>query len=150
MSAIRERLCVGALMLVASILTMRHAAADLAPLTSIELHELCLAYVHAAQSEEAHRCAAYVRGFVEGSERILLRADEAKVTRRETFSERAWRTRLGIGAPSRPEYCLDATVSLRELIGRVLSQAVKTPPREDMSASALLYGTLSRFHRCRW
>ncbi len=149
MSASRERLYAGALLLLASILVMRHAAADLAPLTSIELHELCRAYVHARQSADAHRCAAYVRGFVEGSGRILLRPDDAKVTRRESFSERAWRTRLGIRALSRPEYCLDDKVSLQELIAQVLSQAERTPAKEDVSASALLYGTLSRFHKCR-
>jgi hypothetical protein len=148
-SAMRERLHAGALLLLASILAMRHAAADLSPLTSVQLRELCQAYVHAQESEDAHSCAAYVRGFVEGSDRILLRPDEAKVTRRESFSERAWRTRLGIGAPAKPEYCLDDTVSLQELIGQLLLQAERTPPNEDMSASALLYGTLSRFHRCR-
>lgn len=150
MSALPERLHSVALLLLASILTMRHAGADLAPLTSIELHQLCLAYMHEPDSEDAQACAGYVRGFVEGSDRVLLRADETKVSRRESFSDRALRTRLGIGAPPRPEYCLDDTVTLQKIVEQLVLHAERAPPKENVSASALLYGTLSRFHRCRW
>jgi hypothetical protein len=148
-SAIPERLQFVALLLLASILTMRHAGADLAPLTSIELHKLCLAYIRAPDSDDAHACAAYVRGFIEGSDKVLLRADETKVSRRESFSDRAWRTRLGIGAPPRPEYCLDDTATLQKIVRQLVLHAETAPSKEDVSASALLYGTLSRFHRCR-
>jgi hypothetical protein len=59
-------------------------------------------------------------------------------------------TALGIRAPSRPEYCLDDTFSWQELIEQVLLQAERTPAKEDVGASALLYGTLSRFRKCQW
>jgi hypothetical protein len=106
--------------------------------------------MHEPDSEDAQACAGYVRGFVEGSDRVLLRADETKVSRRESFSDRALRTRLGIGAPPRPEYCLDDTVTLQKIVEQLVLHAERAPPKENVSASALLYGTLSRFHRCRW
>jgi Rap1a immunity proteins len=127
-------------------LLARVDAAELAPLTSMELHELCLAYVHAPESEKAQACAAYVRGFIEGSEQIVLRNGD-KEARPESFSERAWRTRLGANPP-KPRYCLKARLPLREFIAQMLKQAERKPPTEDSSADALLYGTLSRFHRC--
>jgi hypothetical protein len=128
-------------------LVARADAAELAPLTSMELHELCLAYVHAPQSEEARACAAYVRGFIEGSDQVVLRNDATEEARRESFSERAWRTRLGTATP-KPQYCLDESLPLRDFITQMLQQAEREPPMEDVSAEALLYGTLSRFHRC--
>jgi hypothetical protein len=120
-------------------------AAELAPLTSMELHELCLAYIRAPESEEAQACAAYVRGFIEGSEQVVLRNNDE--VRPESFSERAWRTRLG-ATPQKPRYCLKARLPLREFITQMLKQAERKPPTEDSSADALLYGTLSRLHRC--
>ncbi len=121
-------------------------AAELAPLTSMELHELCLAYIRAPESEEAQACAAYVRGFLEGSEQVVL-GNRDKEARPESFSERAWRTRLG-ASPPKPRYCLKERLPLREFIAQMLKQAERKPPTEDSSADALLYGTLSRFHRC--
>jgi hypothetical protein len=134
------------LLLVTPLVT-RADAAELAPLTSMELHELCLAYVHAPQSEEAYACAAYVRGFIEGSDQVVLRNHATEEVRRESFSERAWRTRLGTKTP-KPQYCLDGSLPLRDFITQMLQYAERKPPTADVSAEALLYGTLSRFHRC--
>jgi hypothetical protein len=122
-------------------------AAELAPLTSVELHELCLAYLDAPAGDDGQACAAYVRGFIEGSDRVVLRGDEPAQTRGESFSERAWRTRLGIPRQE-PRYCLEKTVSLQEFITQLLAQAERKPPEDDVSAQELLYATLSRFHRC--
>jgi Rap1a immunity proteins len=122
-------------------------AAELAPLTSVELHELCLTYIDAPESDEGQACAAYVRGFIEGSDRVVLRSDEPAQAQGESFSERAWRTRLGIPRPD-PRYCLEKTVSLQEFISQLLAQAERKPPEQDVSAQELLYATLSRFHRC--
>jgi hypothetical protein len=122
-------------------------AAELAPLTSVELHELCMAYIEAPASDEGQACAAYVRGFIEGSDRVVLRSNEGAQAHEESFSERAWRTRLGIPRPE-PRYCLEKTVSLQEFITQLLAQAERKPPEQDVSAQELLYATLSRFHRC--
>jgi hypothetical protein len=135
------------LVLLAPALATQLHAAELEPLTSVELHALCQAYVHSPESEDARACAAYVRGFIEGSDEVIVRSEDAQHLPRESFSERAWRTRLGISR-SEPRYCLSATVSLQELIAQLLAQAERKPPAGDVSASALIYATLSRFHRC--
>jgi hypothetical protein len=120
-------------------------AAEFAPLTSVELHELCLTYVDAPEGDEGQACAAYVRGFIEGSDRVVLRSDDQ--AHGESFSERAWRTRLGVPRPE-PQYCLQKTLSLQAFISQLLAQAKRKPPEQDVSAQELLYATLSRFHRC--
>jgi hypothetical protein len=130
----------------ATLATQLHAA-ELEPLTSVELHALCRAYVHSPESEDARACAAYVRGFIEGSELVIVRGEDVQPLRQESFSERAWRTRLGISRPE-PRYCLSPAVTLQELIAQLLAQAEQKPPAGDVSAGALLYATLSRFHRC--
>jgi hypothetical protein len=145
-NAMRKR-TVLPLLLLTPALIVRLNAAELAPLTSVELHELCLAYVRAPKSEDARACAAYVRGFIEGSDQVVIRSVVAKELRRESYSERAWRTRLGMSTPE-PHYCLDKALSLRAFVTQVLMQAERKPPAKDMSASALLYATLSHFHRC--
>jgi hypothetical protein len=133
--------------ILAAPLVIRLAAADLAPLTSVQLHELCLAYVEAPESEDAKACAAYVRGFIEGSDRIVLLSDDPAQGSEETFSERAWRTRLGIRSP-KPRYCLKEAVSMEEFITQLLMYAEHKPPERDANAHDILYGALSRFHRC--
>jgi hypothetical protein len=140
----RSLVLISSLMLTAPVATQLQAG-ELAPLTSVELHELCLAYIDAPESDAGQACAAYVRGFIEGSDRVVLRSDEQ--THEESFSERAWRTRLGIPQPD-PRYCLEKTVSLQGFITQLLAQAERKPPEQDVSAQELLYATLSRFHRC--
>lgn len=146
MSARRSPFLLSSLIL-AALLVGRLAAAELAPLTSVQLHELCLAYVEAPESENAKACAAYVRGFIEGSDRIVLLSDDPAQAHEETFSERAWRTRLGMRSP-KPRYCLKEALSMEEFITQLLMHAEHKPPEQDTSAHELLYGALSRFHRC--
>lgn len=119
------------------------SGAELAPLSSAELHRICLAYTRSPESAEGVRCAAYVRGFVEGSSLVVL-ADEP--TKRETFTERAFRTRMGVLAD--PKYCVNTSVTLNDFILQMLVQAEDKSPQESESASELLYRTLNRFHRC--
>lgn len=142
----RSPLTLSSLVLAAALLA-RIAAAELAPLSSMELHELCLAYVEAPESEDGKACAAYVRGFMEGSDRIVLLSDDRAQAHEETFSERAWRTRLGTRS-AKPRYCLDETLSMGEFIRQLLMHAERKPPEREASAHELLYGALSRFHRC--
>jgi Rap1a immunity proteins len=123
------------------------SATDLLPLSSVELHEQCLLFSESPQSEEGRACAAYVRGFIEGSDRIVLRESDPGVQQSESFSERALRTRLGRISP-KSEYCLQSALSLQEFIAHMLAYAEDHPPASDVSASALLYGTLHRFYRC--
>lgn len=133
----------------AALAQLRAAAADLAPLSSVELVELCRSYAAEPNTTEGQSCSAYVRGFLDGAADVILRASDADLTRGESFSERALRTRLGIRAPAPPEYCIDQEVSLQDLVVQLLQHAERIPASPELSASEMLYGVLSRLHRCR-
>jgi len=116
------------------------------PITGVELLALCQVYVHSPESADGRACAAYVRGFIDGSDEVILLAQDPQQPR-ESFGERAWRTRLGISKPP-PRFCLSAAVSLQDFAAQLLAQASRKFPAEDGSARALLYATLGRSHRC--
>jgi hypothetical protein len=121
------------------------SGAELAPLSSAELHHLCLGYVQFPESEEGAFCAAYVRGFIEGSSLVVLATEP---TKQETFRERALRTRLGTSSFAGPKYCVNTSVTLNDFVLQMLVQAEDKPPQEGENASELLHRTLNRFHRC--
>jgi hypothetical protein len=141
-------LIVVALVLLDWRLASQAGAADLAPLSSADLLKRCLHYIESPASAEGRSCGAYVRGFIEGSPKVVLLTEETNRRQRESFSERALRTRLGTLTIPDPDYCLNSKVSLREFITQMLGHAEVNPPEEHVSASALLYGTLSQFYRC--
>jgi hypothetical protein len=140
-------LTAAALLLLDSQLTAPLSAADLAPWSGAELNRRCLAYGDAPQSPDSQSCAAYVRGFVDGSTLVHFQADPTS-TLRESFSDRAFRTRLGVRRAAQPLYCVDSTVSLSQFVAQMLTHLQEHPRERDESASAVLYGTLMRFHRC--
>lgn len=136
------------LLLLDSYFTTPLRAADLGPLSGIELHRRCLAYTDAPQSADSRSCAAYIHGFIDGSPQVQFYTDETAVHRRESFSDRALRTRLGLRPDPQPLYCVNDSVSLSKFIAQMLTHLDDHPPHEDMSASVVLYATLQRFHRC--
>jgi hypothetical protein len=123
-------------------------AAELAPFSSVDLHKRCLAYLESPQSDEGQQCSAYVRGFIQGSQQIVLRDEDVEQKPIESFTDRALRTRLGKPGAPRPDYCVSSTTTLREFISQMIAHAEINPPKDDVSASVLLYGTLTQFHRC--
>lgn len=137
-----------ALLLLGSQLTARAGAAELAPWSGAELQRRCLAYADAPESPDSRSCAAYIRGFLDGSTEVQVRAATTS-GRLETFDERALRTRLGVRRAPEPLYCVDGTLPLSRFIAQVLTHLEEHPPRDDVGANTVLYGTLLRFHRCR-
>jgi hypothetical protein len=123
-------------------------AADLAPLSAIELHERCRAYVDEPDSAKGRSCAAFVRGFIEGSPEIHYCANAWEKEQKESFSDRALRTRLGVRPHATPLYCLDSSVSLQNFIASIVSYIDEHPSPEGLTASDVLYGTLRRSYRC--
>src|SRR5690554_5766013 len=113
-------------------------ADELQPLSSIDLHERCLAYRDAPDSEAGKACTAYVRGFIEGSPEIVI-AEVHRTEQDESFTDRAWRTRLG-HVRGEPRYCIGADTSLADIIEQLLRHAETKPPSEELSASGLLLG----------
>lgn len=122
--------------------------ADLSPLSGSELHERCRAYASAPHSTEGRSCAAYIRGFIEGSTLVQLHTSETAVTQQESFSERAFRTRLGLRSSAQPLYCVDRTMSLSRFIMQMLAHLDERPRERDANAGDVLYSTLQRFYRC--
>lgn len=123
-------------------------AADLAPLPAVELHERCLAYADEPDSAKGRSCASFVRGFLEGSPEIHFSASSPEEERKESFSDRALRTRLGVRTNATPTYCLDSSVSLSNFIASLVSFIDEHPSPESLNASDVLYGTLRRSYRC--
>jgi hypothetical protein len=122
-------------------------ASDLAPLSSAQLHAQCLAYAAAPTSTEGQLCSAYLRAFIEGSDRVQY--DPAKEQDPdESFTERALRTRYGGPTAVRPQYCVNSSVTVDDLIIQLLVQADSHLPDESRAAASLIYATLNRFHRC--
>ena len=124
------------------------SATDIESLSGRELRQYCLAYVEEPGSEAGKLCAAYVGGFVAGltaSNSVVV--SNAKPAR-ESFTDRALRTRLGVRPSEQPAACLADSTSLHELIGQLLAQAEEQPPAEDADASEILTSALRRFHPC--
>ncbi len=123
-------------------------AGDLAPLSAVELQQHCLAYLENAQSTDGRSCSAYIRGFVEGSSLVRVRDPEGAQQPGESFSERAFRTRLGIRRTPPPLYCVDSAMSLPEFVARMLDEVAEHRPRPEATASEVLLRTLGRSYRC--
>jgi hypothetical protein len=120
------------------------SAQEIAPLSSAELHDLCLGYAEYTGSPDSRSCAAYIR-FIDGSPQVHVRTEAAN-PRRESFRERAYRTRVGTQRPPEPVYCLDRSVSVQQFVAQLLTYLGDRSV--DEAASTALYGTLRRFYRC--
>ena len=119
------------------------AAFDL--VSSAQIATQCRAYLEDPDSEDGRFCTAFVRGFIDGSPVVVLKTPPETS---ESFAERAARTRLGRPLAARPEYCIDSSIGIARLIEQIVAVADERPPREDVDAAVLLYGTFARFHKC--
>ena len=124
--------------------TMPATVAALDLVSSAQIAKQCRAYQENPDSEDGRFCAAYVRGFIDGSAIVVLKAPDSG----ETFAQRAARTRLGRPLITQPEYCIDSSIGMTRLIEQIVAVADERPPRDDVDASVLLYATLARFHQC--
>lgn len=121
------------------------ASAEIAPLSADELYSSCLAYRDDPDSAGGRVCAAYLRGFLDGSRRAGEDAEAS--SRSESFRERALRTRAGSRQTRPARYCLDASVSLDQLVGELLTRRVADA--DSTPASTAVYRSLQHFHDCR-
>jgi hypothetical protein len=119
----------------------------LGPLSGAQLAERCRVFQTAPDSKDGHSCSAYIRGFIDGSPYVLVRATQQSKPS-ESFTDRAARTRLGRLHPSRPQYCIDPFLSMRDLVAQVLATADAMSAGHEADATVLLYQTLALFHRC--
>ena len=113
--------------------------------SSAQIATQCRAYLEDPDGEDGRFCAAFVRGFIDGSPVVVLKAPPDSG---ESFAERAARTRLGRPFISRPEYCIDSSIGMRRLVEQIVTVADERAPRDDVDAAVLLYATFARFHKC--
>jgi hypothetical protein len=139
---------IGAALLLGASLAPLARAVELAPLSAAELRRRCLAYVEDSHSADGRSCSAYVRGFVEGSPLVRVYDPDDAQPARESFSERAFRTRVGVQGLQRPLYCVASTVTLPQFVSQMLDHLEEQPPGPDASASDVLLGVLRRSYRC--
>jgi hypothetical protein len=105
----------------------------------------CQAYADDPESEEGQRCLAFVAGFLAG----VAASDAASRPGRETYLQRALRTRLGVRlAGGASTHCVDAATSHDILIGQLLAHGTERANDGDVAAGDLMSETLERFHSC--
>ena len=109
--------------------------------------------------EEAlpERCASYISGFLDGAVATDARVAENvadDLERKETFTERAIRTRVGErmqrhGPSVYAEYCIGEPVPVSEVIELLRREMPKDPPDYDDLARDAVYALLRKHYPCR-
>ena len=127
-------------------------------LTADELASHCAAFPDDADSVDGQYCVRYIQGFIDGAVatdvRVMLNM-EAEKDARETFTERAIRTRMIdrnsiLRAAGYAEFCLGDPVPLAEVVASVVADLDQRIKSADSSGSArdAVYESLRRNYPC--
>jgi len=121
-------------------------------ITESELHKSCDAFVAEPNSLEGSSCLAFVQGFLVGAERFTEADDNS--TAKETFTERAMRTRLSTtqlqrikGSASQP-YCIHESTPVAEVLEAIRSHLSSTGQESSLISTATLRQALSQSFPC--
>jgi hypothetical protein len=143
---------------IAVALVVSYHAEAVEPLLAQELADHCIAYPQAVESADSQYCIRYIQGFIDGAiatdERVLINI-EAEYERKETYTERAMRTRspaweLRDRAARYAEFCLGEPVSLREVVDRVVADLrARKLIAEGALASTEVYASLRTHYPCK-
>ena len=126
------------------------------PLPSAAFIDYCETYDANPEDADGLRCAIYIQGFLDGAvatdERVARNVAE-EYERRESFTDRAARTRLGpvlarTSVSAYAEYCLGDPVPVQEVIERVLEFVRTHPSGGEMPARDLVYAALRTHYPC--
>jgi hypothetical protein len=121
------------------------AFGEIAPLAASELYASCRIHRDEPDDPAGASCTGYLRGLLDATERIVGVEDAG--SSRESFRDRALRTRAGSRQLGAPRYCLEASVSLEQIIVELLANRVSDA--EGTTAATAVYRTLQRLHACR-
>lgn len=97
-------------------------------LTTAELASHCDSYPNLSDSADGQYCIRYIQGFIDGAVatdvRVMINI-EAEANKEESFTERAFRTRMPSRSDSRraakyAEFCLGDPVPLKEVVSKVV------------------------------
>ena len=123
-----------------------------------ELASHCTAFPDDSTSADGEYCVRYIQGFIDGAvatdARVMLNM-QSEMEERESFSERAKRTRVPNRRELRraaeyAEFCLGDPVPLREVVTKVvddLNAALDGLP-EDATARDFVYQSLRTHYPC--
>ncbi len=130
------------------------------PLSAKELAAHCEVYP-STEGVDAQFCILYIQGFLDGAvatdEQVMLNM-EAEYNDKETFTERAIRTRTqGLKGKNQDraaryaEYCLGDPVPLLEVVDRVAMELRNRQEIEDsILARAVVYEVLRKHYPCKY
>jgi len=139
----------------ASLLLASPAADALPTLTVAELAKICSSQT---SSEEPDGCSLYTQGFVDGAiatdPRVAVRITE-EIEERESFTDRAFRTRLGqrldrLGPSYLAGFCIGQPISAQALSALVKTELalVRNRATDTDPARELIYRVLTREFPC--
>ena len=148
---------IGAWLAAMLLLPLPNEARAVEPLSTPELAERCSYYFEDADGEDAIFCVRYVHGFIDGAiatdERVMLNV-ASELDRKETYSERAIRTRLGrntkrFGSTVYADFCLGEPVPLIEVVEKVVHNLMNRKfLDEQLLARDAVYSTLRMEYPC--
>jgi len=127
-------------------------------LTAEELAAHCAALPDDIDSVDGQYCVRYIQGFIDGAVatdvRVMLNM-EAEKDAKETFTERAIRTRMIdrnsiLRASGYAEFCLGDPVPLADVVAKVVADLDQRIKSTDSSGSArdAVYESLRRNYPC--
>lgn len=155
--AVATGIVVGAAFLIMQ-LVVAPAVNAVEELSAKELSSHCVLLERHPAGADALYCIRYIQGFIDGAvatdARVMLSA-ESGFAGKETFSERAKRTRL----PSRMDrfrattpagFCLGDPLPLRNVVGVIVADLAAMTEEEEQSALAMdvVYASLQRHYPC--
>lgn len=127
-----------------------------APPPASQLRSDCDQYLAAPDSPDGRRCTAYIQGLLDGvvtAGKPIMQTAAATPPRTETFSERAYRTRLRErernAPPPDPGVCVADEVPTAEVVRQVISHINENPPAAGDNAATLVLAALRARFRCK-
>ena len=143
---------------VIALMSVAQKAIAFEPLSAKELAVHCGDYRKTPESLDAQFCVRYIQGFVDGAIatdlQVMLNA-EAERNTKETFTERAMRTRKSRGTKQKrasqyAEFCLGKTIKLKEIVSKVVSNLDERKNlKANILARAVVYGILKKEYPCQ-
>jgi len=151
---IQRNWCV--LIIMATLFSSPSAAIEV--LSAKELAAHCEVLPEAPDSVDGQYCIRYIQGFVDGAVatdvRVMMNL-EAEHERKETYTERAFRTRSPNNMERRHAselagFCLGDPVQLRDVVARVADdlEGRAEDPEAELSAREVVYASLRKHYRC--
>ncbi len=124
------------------------------PLSTVELSSHCAYYAKTPDGKDATFCVRYIQGFIDGAvatdERVIANIS-GEDAREETFSERAFRTRIGnskrYGSTYYADFCLGKT-PLKEVVDKVVGNLGNKKGKEVLARDAV-FKTLRNYYPCK-